>query len=515
MRMRSKLAVTMAALAIGLAVGILDGTPAQAQSAFCPSSAGSPSGVSLQNGNCTNGTTGAFSGAALASQALSDLAQSTTQATTNKALDGISERRATEAAACEPGLVRIDGACQPPVAVTPAPRAAPAPVVEERRVVRSPQRVARKTPAKVRRAETTPLKVRRRGTATSKEVVEAPVPAPAAPQVPAVAFGGVPLPSGYHIGAWAHGFGDYERRTGTSTSGINCCSGAASTLSNGLPIPLFISARSTTETGGFVGGVDMTARSLFAGGDGLIVGLLAGYTSSDVKVRTTILSTNLPNLSNGFGNIKAKLSGPSAGLYMTYFDGGFSSDFLLKNDFLDLDETTNQLLAFTANVNLNPASLPFYSTGHTTLNQLTASENLNYKFLLSNAFWIEPTAGIQYTLSSYGGGATALGLKDGYLVRLQGGARLGVDTYLGQTRVTTTLTGLVYDDAVVHGDFIQGGAFGVTSNALKDQGKIRGDGILAVNFDLGNGVSTFVQGEVRGGQGLFGAGGKAGLRVQW
>jgi hypothetical protein len=70
-----------------------------------------------------------------------------------------------------------------------------------------------------------------------------------------------------------------------------------------------------------------------------------------VKVRTTILSTNLPNLSNGFGNIKAKLSGPSAGLYMTYFDGGFSSDFLLKNDFLDLDETTNQLLAFTANVN--------------------------------------------------------------------------------------------------------------------------------------------------------------------
>src|ERR1700759_691656 len=102
MRMRSKLALVIAALGIGLVAGILDGKPAYAQSAFCPSTAGSQSGVGLQHGNCTNGTTGAFSGAALSSQALSDLAQSTTQASTNKALDGILERRATEAAACEP-----------------------------------------------------------------------------------------------------------------------------------------------------------------------------------------------------------------------------------------------------------------------------------------------------------------------------------------------------------------------------------------------------------------------------
>jgi hypothetical protein len=36
-----------------------------------------------------------------------------------------------------------------------------------------------------------------------------------------------------------------------------------------------------------------------------------------------------------------------------------------------------------------------------------------------------------------------------------------------------------------------------------------------VNFDFGNGITTFVQAEIRGGQSLFGAGGKAGLRVQW
>ena len=36
-----------------------------------------------------------------------------------------------------------------------------------------------------------------------------------------------------------------------------------------------------------------------------------------------------------------------------------------------------------------------------------------------------------------------------------------------------------------------------------------------MNFDFGQGISSFIQGEVRGGQGLFGAGGKAGVRVQW
>jgi hypothetical protein len=38
-------------------------------------------------------------------------------------------------------------------------------------------------------------------------------------------------------------------------------------------------------------------------------------------------------------------------------------------------------------------------------------------------------------------------------------------------------------------------------------------GILALNFDFGDGITSFVQGEVRGGHGLFGGSGKAGIRV--
>ena len=52
--------------------------------------------VFLLNGSCTNGNDGAFSGAALASQALSELSQTTTQTTTKEVGKAIVERREQE-----------------------------------------------------------------------------------------------------------------------------------------------------------------------------------------------------------------------------------------------------------------------------------------------------------------------------------------------------------------------------------------------------------------------------------
>src|SRR5262245_37411356 len=63
---------------------------------FCPTTIPNPGAVSLQGGNCTNGNTGAFSNAALGSQALSDLSQSGTQATTDTAGRALAERREEE-----------------------------------------------------------------------------------------------------------------------------------------------------------------------------------------------------------------------------------------------------------------------------------------------------------------------------------------------------------------------------------------------------------------------------------
>src|SRR5438093_872762 len=82
-------------------------------------------------------------------------------------------------------------------------------------------------------------------------------------------------------------------------------------------------------------------------------------------------------------------------------------------------------------------------------------------------------------------------LRDGNLVRVQGGARFGTSTLLSNgVLMTPILTGLAYNDVVVQGGFFPVGAFqGGNLLAQSDQGFMRGQGILALNFDFGNGMS--------------------------
>jgi hypothetical protein len=119
--------------------------------------------------------------------------------------------------------------------------------------------------------------------------------------------------------------------------------------------------------------------------------------------------------------------------------------------------------------------------------------------------------------SSYGGNAFQFGLADGNLVMVQGGARFGTTTLIdNHILMTTTLTGLAYDDVLITGSFIPARtANGINLLIQSDQGLVRGRGILAFDVDFGGGISSFVQGEVRGGAHLFGAGGRAGVRYQW
>jgi hypothetical protein len=147
----------------------------------------------------------------------------------------------------------------------------------------------------------------------------------------------------------------------------------------------------------------------------------------------------------------------------------------------------------------------------------TIAGNLNYRFDLYPNFWIEPTVGALYTNSSWGSGAGQLGLANGDLVRVQDGARFGASTFINnRILMTTTLTGLAYDDVLVAGGFIPAAAFaGQNLLVQSDRGFVRGLGILALNLDYGNGVSSFIQGDVYGGAHLFGAGGRAGVRVVW
>jgi len=464
---------------VGLA-GFL-GYPAElrAQTALCPQ------GFSLTNGSCVDATptqNGAFSGAALSSQALSELSQTITQQTTTNTVKSVTERREQEQ--LRRRLPSAPQAARP--AVPPAPAYRPSEAYEP-------------SEAKAAERQRYPAAAPPPGIVYERQPEPTPGPSPA-PIEPTVRFG-----------TWVQIYGDYEKRDAAGPGLITCCNGNFAKL--GIDDPgLSLSIQSRTGTVGFLAGADLTRRDLFVGNDGLIAGITAGYVSSDLSLSTSALSNNPGNKGGGSSHLSGDLSGPTVGLFATYFNGGFSTDSILKFDVLNLKETFNDSLITTDGV-----TNPLRGGGSVSLLNTTIAGNLNYRFDVSPNLWIEPTVGAQYTHSSYGSNASQLGLADGDLGRIQGGARFGVTTLIdNRIPLTTILTGLAYDDFSVSGGFIPAAAFNRNNLLAKsDEGRVRGRGILAFALDLGQGVTSFVQGEVRGGQGLFGAGGRAGIRVQW
>ena len=548
---RTLLMSTFLGAATLVAASVASSTSAQAQSPLCPTSNGATGGIASFGGACTNSpsansaTTGAFSGAALASQALTDLSQSSSDQVTQTTNNAMRDRRETEQQRCSAGFTRRNGECEPTrVRET-----------TERRATTSTRRVARMVPVKMKNGKTRMV----RRTESVTETSEAPVrERRIARMVPVKMKNGKtrmvrrmerepvetvevaePLnPTSNLIvemnpryGAWAQAFGDYETRNG-STNGTLVYSSTGGPGGILSPFPAIISATSHTTTGGVTGGIDITTRGIVSPDDGIIAGLSGGYTDSEVRIRTTI--TQLPATATyavggtvavpgitGVNAYRAHLSGPSIGGYATFFNGPFSLDVAARADFFDVNIGFDDNLAFVGevgspNVNgLGAVLIPFSGNGNTHSVQTTLTGNMNYRFALTGSYWIEPTVGMQYTRQNYASNAYLLGLGNGDVLRAQGGARIGTSFQYGSMVITPVLTGLVYDDVVVQGGIIETGGFQPSSVVLNDQGKVRGEGILAINADFGGGWSSSIQGDVRGGQGLFGAGGKATIRYRW
>src|SRR5262249_20611382 len=94
---RAMLRFSNLAVPLGITGLFAIGYPAEvrAQTIFCPATF-SAAPVALVNGSCTDRLDGAFSGAAVASQALSELSQTTTQVTTKEIGKDVVERREQE-----------------------------------------------------------------------------------------------------------------------------------------------------------------------------------------------------------------------------------------------------------------------------------------------------------------------------------------------------------------------------------------------------------------------------------
>ncbi len=389
---------------------------------FCPPN------FSFSNGTCTFTGVGpansGFSVAALSSEALSDVAQSVSQETTNRTVEAIRERREQETAACPENFERVRGECRPRTVRADRPKSRP------------PQ-------------TTTPMIVK----ALPPEVVP-----------------------GYTPAVWTQVFGDFEQRDHLTSPGFND-----------------IGARSTTW--GVLSGFDLTFHNVGDGGDTVLVGLLAGYTSSDVHF------TNSSTV--------AHMTGPSVGAYGVYVHGPFSTDLTFKTDLFSLDES------FSETIGTNPPIVNAGSASVDMTNYIVAN-NFNYRIPLSAAYWVEPTVGYRFTQTKYGAGSGDLGLEDGHLFRVQGGARVGSEADWNGTHVTAIVTGLAYSDVSISGGTaVTDGGFVNPTIFASDEGKLRGEGIFALNFDYNNGLSSFALADVRGGSDFFGYGGRLGLRYQW
>ena len=236
----------------------------------------------------------------------------------------------------------------------------------------------------------------------------------------------------------------------------------------------------TTYSG--LGGVDGTWQNLF-GGDALVVGLVGSWTGSHVAYDGTPTTV--------------RLEGPGVGLYGAYVNGGFSVDATGKVDFLNLTE--------------NFAGLsPSLGSG---LTNVGVANNMQYKYIWGSSFF-EPTAGIQYTRTLFGGGEAALGVQDGSTLRVQGGARIGTAWNTPGANVEVTLKGLVYSNVVATGTSIATGAFGL-GVIPTDRGRVRGEIDPELNLDFRNGYTAFLGGSLRFGEEIVGGSAKVGLRKQW
>lgn len=215
-------------------------------------------------------------------------------------------------------------------------------------------------------------------------------------------------------------------------------------------------------------GFDRTQQGLLSADDALVIGIVSSWTSSHVSYDGSPTTMDL--------------TGPGVGVYTEYVKGGFSTDVTAKFDFLEMNQNFAGTVPNTAISILNAG----------------VSGNVQYKIIGDGNNFIEPTVGFTLTHTSFSSGGSALGLEDAYTIRLQGGARVGTTSDLGNgVSVDSSLKALIYGDAVA-----QGTSIAPPSNTTftipispSDTGLVRGELDPELCFNLPNSYSLTVSGQ--------------------
>ena len=299
----------------------------------------------------------------------------------------------------------------------------------------------------------------------------------AAPAAPAVAAATAP-----QFAIWAQGFGDYERRDQDQTVALNQ---RVQTLD----------LTSRTHTGGILGGADVVFSNLALGNDSLVLGVLGGWQESTTKIKAN-QSTQ-------------RIESASVGVYGAYVIGGLSFGLNAKVDFLDLH---SKFADFLNSAPFNPVFGSFSTDGQNT----SFGGSISYRFDLGTTGWYaEPTIGVDYIHSQFDD-AALLGLTNGNTTRVRGGATFGTSYLVSENMILQPQLGaFVFSNVEVD----NGTNLTVDLNSMQsvqtDEGQLRGELSAQLTALFRNGMSVFAKGEVRFGEDLFGAGGRAGFRWQF
>ena len=323
-------------------------------------------------------------------------------------------------------------------------------------------------------------------------------------------------------GAWAQLYVDYERHKNLAPGSVD-------------------NPTRTQTTFGQIGGFDFRLpKSAFFGSNAKL-----GFLAGNNRTRSTFSDT--PNVSSALHRV----GGGFVGGYFTLQRGGFALDTMVKADFFErrqravirrtrtttttaietteevtcddgqvlLIDPTDDLRTTSTRTRTTPAETDVetvreLTTGKVSEHNYTIGSNVSYRFDLRGGRWIEPVAGIRFTYTDFGSGAFALNLRDGEVLRVQGGLRIGSSRRVPGYILSTSLLGMIYSDVHIEGFTLT--ETGLTSTVTSvDEGKLRGLGRLVGKLDNGRGLSYTAQVEVRGGKDVIGVGGRLGFRYVW
>jgi hypothetical protein len=221
-------------------------------------------------------------------------------------------------------------------------------------------------------------------------------------------------------------------------------------------------------------GLTTTTNSLtFTGsGDVTKIGI---FDRSDTL---TLIATGSDLL--GFPSTGESTTTPGVAGTVAYGNGNFSTDFTVNGQWTHAAGVVTTAVSYT--------------------------DNVQYRFDLANAWFVEPTIGETYSQTFIQGA----GGINGSSLEVHGGGRIGTEVLWNGVRVQPNFSAQAYT-LVSETVAVPGGGVAGTNQ----KGLVGGRGAAKFNFLWSNSFSSYVEGHVRGIDDTFGYGATGGLRWTW